>query len=205
MVDKSKLDRERLWGAAFAAAFKYAMYRTRKRSRAEELAAEAVAASLDPLRSPWREDCGHTLSQHAMNQVNELLKSERDKKLVREDPKNVLALRDAMPQALPRPDERIHAGERLARGQKRYEEVRRGLSPFDRSVLDLYGEDLTPAEQAQRLNVLVPKIYEARRNIAERIRGLPDEAPDADSNAQSGDGDDEDRDGEGDEEGEVNP
>jgi hypothetical protein len=174
MADPTKREQNRLWERAFADALKYALYRTRNGPRAEELAAEAVAVAFDPKRSPWDPDGGRTLSQHVVNLVRMLLKAESAKKRVRDDPVRARAADESMRRAVSRPDARIRAQEQGSAGDRRRQAVREALDPFAQRVLDLFGEDLTPAEQARRLQVDVKKVYEARRTIAERIRALPD-------------------------------
>jgi hypothetical protein len=88
-----------------------------------------------------------------------------------------------MRKAVPKPDARLTAEERHERGEARWQEVREGLDSFDRRVLEMFGEDLKPAEQARRLGVDVSKIYEARREIVARIRALPAEDDDERSDA----------------------
>ncbi|MDP9000392.1 MAG: hypothetical protein M3O46_09800 [Myxococcota bacterium] len=183
MSDLTKRERELLWGRALGDATKYALYLTRNRTRAEELAAEAVAACLDPTRMPWDPDRGQTPSQRAVYVVRMLLKDEAAKKRVRDDHANARAADDGMRRTVPRPDARLSAQERLARGEGRKRKIRASLAPFEQQVFDLFGEGLTAAEQARRLGVEVSKIYEARRHIAEQIRGLPDEEIDESDDA----------------------
>jgi hypothetical protein len=179
MPDRPDPERDKLWGRALASALKYALHKTRDAGRAKVLAADAVAAALDPERSPWDETKGRTLSQHVVNLVREGLKAEREKKRVREDPVNQAAVDEEMRRAADRPDAPILAQQAHARGQDRWHRVRGGLDGFAQTVLDLFGEGLAPREQAARLGVDVSRIYEARRRIAERIRALPVERTDA--------------------------
>jgi DNA-directed RNA polymerase specialized sigma24 family protein len=203
MSDRSDRERDKLWGRALADALKYALYRTRNASRAEELAADALAAALDPERSPWNSAGPRTLSQHVVNLVHEALKAERAKRRVREDPGNVAEVETRMRRDVPRPDAALRAQQKRERGLERERQVRKGLDAFAQKVLDLFGEGLTPSEQALRLGEDVGKVYEARRRIAERIRALPVERDDDDlADAALHDRNDgPDRDGE--EEGEV--
>jgi DNA-directed RNA polymerase specialized sigma24 family protein len=204
MSDRSDRERDKLWGRALADALKYALYRTRNASRAEELAADALTAALDPERSPWNSAGPRTLSQHVVNLVHEALKAERAKRRVREDPVNALEVETRMHREVPRPDAALRARQKRGRGLERERRVREGLDPFAQRVLDLFGDGLTPGEQALRLEEDVGKVYAARRRIAERIRALPAEPDDdidlADAALQDRD-DAPDRDGE--EEGEV--
>jgi DNA-directed RNA polymerase specialized sigma24 family protein len=207
MPDPAIQARQKLWGRALADATRYALYLTRNKTRAEELAAEALAAALDARRSPWDPDGGRSLSQHVVYLVRQVLKAESAKKRVRDNPRNAAAVDEQMRRGAPRPDAAILERQRLDRGEERRLEVRAGLDAFACGVLDLFGEDLTPAEQAAKLGVDVRKIYEARRRIAERIRALPTEESgegDGAADADLRDGDEEEpRDEHGDAEDEV--
>jgi hypothetical protein len=194
MIDPTNRERNKQWERAYADALKYALYRTRNGPRAEELAAEAIAVALDPERSPWDPDSGRTPSQHAVNLVRILIKAESAKRRIRDDPVRAYTVDEEMRRTVPRPDARIGEQERDRKGESRRRAVRESLNPFAQQVLDLFGEDLTPAEQAHRLGVNVSKIYEARRAIAERIRALPDEGFDGSDDTRDADlrdGDDE--------------
>jgi DNA-directed RNA polymerase specialized sigma24 family protein len=52
MPHSPDIEQERLWGRAYADAVRFALYLTHDKTRAEDLAAEALAAALDPDRSP---------------------------------------------------------------------------------------------------------------------------------------------------------
>jgi DNA-directed RNA polymerase specialized sigma24 family protein len=180
--DPNKHELRQRWARAMAVALRYALYRTRDRSLAEELAGAAVAAALDPERSPWDPQGTLTLDHHVVNLVREQIKAAREKERVREDPLNAAAVNIAMRPEAPQPDTRMFALQRLQRGEARMRAVGQGLDEFARTVLSLFGEDQSPAAQALRLGVPVSRVYEARRRIAERIRSLPanddDDAPD---------------------------
>jgi len=173
MPDATKLAQEKLWGDAMAARLRYALYLTRSGARAEELAAEALAISLDPERSPWDPNGETTLSEHVVKVVRGLMKAEARKKQVRSLPANAKLVADRLRPPALRTDGRIRAQEEQARGEQRLQEVRASLDPFKQQVLDLYGQGLSPAEQAERLGVGERRVYEARRKIAERVRALP--------------------------------
>jgi RNA polymerase sigma factor (sigma-70 family) len=172
------IERERLWARAYADAVRYALYLTRDRSRAEELAADALAAALDPDRSPWRPDGDLTLSQHVARLVRGLLKDEARKKRRREDPVVAATAQQPMHASMPRPAARIRMAEHESRGAARLAQVREKLDPLARSVLDLFGEGLSRQEQALRLGVDVRKVYRAFERIAEIVRELPEAGSD---------------------------
>jgi DNA-directed RNA polymerase specialized sigma24 family protein len=178
MQPSQNVEQQKLWARAYADAVRYAFYLTRNKTRAEDLAAEAMVAAFDPDRSPWRPDGDLTLSQHVIRLVRELMRSEARKDRRRNDPSVVAAAREAMRPSVPRPDARILASERAARGAARTAQVRAKLDPFAQKVLDLFGEGLSRKEQAMKLGVDVQDVYRACERIAARIRALPDEAPD---------------------------
>ncbi len=178
MPRSQNVEQQKLWAGAYADAVRYAFYLTRNKTRAEDLASEAMVAALDPDRSPWRPDGDLTLSQYVTRLVRELMRSEARKDRRRNDPSVVAAAREAIRPSVPRPDERILASERAARGAARSAQVRAKLDPFAQRVLDLFGEGLSRKEQAMKLGVDVQDVYRACERIAERIRALPDEAPD---------------------------
>jgi hypothetical protein len=208
MPNLTKQQREKLWGDALGVALKFALYLTHDKSRAEVLAADALAAALDPKRSPWNSEGDRTLSQHVVKLVKQLLKDQSAKKRVREDPVKARTVDELARRAVPRPDARIRAQEQQTRGEERERKVREGLDAFCNRVFDLFGEELTPAEQALKLGVNVRKIYEARRRIAERIRALSAEDAEEGSegtDADMRDGDEQDRDEDESPENEVSP
>ena len=137
---------------ALADALKYALYRTRNASRAEELAADALTAALDPERSPWNSAGPRTLSQHVVNLVHEALKAERAKRRVREDPVNALEVETRMRREVPRPDAALRARQKRGRGLERERRVREGLDPFAQRVLDVrFGEARLAADRLDDL------------------------------------------------------
>jgi DNA-directed RNA polymerase specialized sigma24 family protein len=185
------VEQQKLWGRAYADALRFALYLTHDQSHAEELAADALAAALDPDRSPWRPDGDLTLSQHVVRLVRGLFKDEASKKGRRGDPVVVATLRETMHASMPRPDARIHAMEHQSHGAARMAEVRAQLDPLAQRVLDLFGEGLTRKEQALKLGVDVREVYRACERIAARVRGLPRAGPDGephDDDSREGDG-----------------
>jgi DNA-directed RNA polymerase specialized sigma24 family protein len=178
MPPSPDIEQQRLWARAHADALRFALYLTRDGTRAEELAADALAAALDPDRSPWRRDGDLTLSQHVTRLVRGLFKSENRKKSRREDPVIAASVQEAMHASMPRPDARILAAEHESRGAARMAEVREKLDPLAQKVLDLFGEGLSPKEQALKLGVDVREAYRARERIAACVRGYPEAGSD---------------------------
>jgi DNA-directed RNA polymerase specialized sigma24 family protein len=198
MPNPKKDQRDELYGRAMLDAMKFAVHLTGNKDHARDLVSKAVLATLDPDRMPWDPAGGKSLSLHVINVVRALYKGERAKMRVREDPVRAAAIDQRIRPWVPGPDARLRAREQQARREARTQAVREGLDDFTKEVLDLFGEDLTPAEQARKLNVNVKKVYEARRRIAERVRALPAENLDEDDEAEAmGRGEDE---GEGEDE-----
>jgi hypothetical protein len=158
-------------------ALRYALYLTRNGHRAEELAAEAIAASVDPERSLWDPQGKVTLDQHVVNVVDGLLKRDVRKARRRADPVRAASVDWRMGRKDMAPDAPLRARERRARAEERAESVRAGLGELGKQVFDGLCEGLSAADQARALHVDVQKVYGARRQIAERIRALPPDEP----------------------------
>lgn len=177
MPPSPDIEQQRLWARAYADAVRFALYLTHEKTRAEELAADALAAVLDPDRSPWRPDGDLTLSQHVTRLVRALLKDGARKKRRREDPVVAATAREPMHASMPRPDARVRAAEHESRGAARMAEVRAKLDPLAQRVLDLLGQGMSRKEQALKLEVDVREVYRAYERIAARVRGLPEAGP----------------------------
>jgi hypothetical protein len=199
-----KLDAE-TYARAYARALAFAGSRVKGRpwassDLAEELAQEAMNASFDPARYPWRGD--KPLDHHVVNVVKSLLSDRARKAKVRADPAKAAAADEALKRSALPADGGVRARERGVRQDERHRWMLAELQGLARAVYLLYVDEVVDA--AAQSNVLgkpIAAIYEARRRVAEAAQ----RAPDAETSSPdlAGPGDDDDGDGDGDEEQEA--
>jgi len=178
---------------AYARALGYARSRVRGRSWSEagldeELAQEAMLASFDPTRYPWKGD--KPLDHHVVLVVKSLLSDRARAAKVREEPKRAAAADEAMKRPALPADALLKARDRQTRRDAREEWVLSQLSGLARDVFLLYLNDVFEArDQAGVLGKSIHAVYEARRRVAEVLKSAPAEPDSSPELAPPGDDD----------------
>lgn len=168
----------------------------------EEIASEAMIASCDPDRYPWRGD--KPFDQHVVNVARSLLSDDARAAKLRTDPKRRAAADEGAKRSALPADARLRARDRAAREQAHDAFMMRRLTGTSREVYLLYKQDIFDVDQ-QAAILKKPKsaIYEARARVVEVANeyeaepesspelAAPDSGDDRDPDPETGDGDDE--------------
>jgi len=172
---------------AYARVVAYVRWRMRGQVWAEsdlpqEIAGEALLASFDPARYPWKRE--KPLEHHAVNVARSLLSDRARKRKLRDDPTRAAAADAAMRRSALPADGPLRAQARDARRDERHRRLLERLGGTAREVYLLYLQDVFDVEQqAQILGKTRSAIYEARKRVAEVVREVPAEpesSPDLD-------------------------
>ena len=164
---------------AYTRAVAYARGRMRGRpwaesDSAEDLAQEALLASFDPRRYPWKGD--KALEHHVVNVVRSILSDRRRAAKLRADPERAAAVDHSMKRTAMPADASARAADRAARHEERHRWMLSRLDGLARDVYLLYARDIfEAAAQATVLDKPMPAIYAARRTVAEVARATPAE------------------------------
>jgi hypothetical protein len=156
----------------------------------EEIAGEAMAASFDPKRYPWRGD--KAFDHHVINVVRSLLSDRARAAKVRADPKAKAAADEALKRSALPADGQVRERERAARQDARDAYMLANLTGTARQVYILYKDGVFDVErQAVILGKAKSAIYEARKRVVEVARAMAAE-PESSPELASPDGDDPD-------------
>ena len=162
---------------AYARALAYAKSRMRAKTwaesdLAEELAQDAMTASFDRERYPWKGD--KPLEHHVVNVVRSLLSNRAEAAKLRSDPKNAVAADEALKRPAMPADALTRVREQHEGQDRRHEWMLSQLVGLTLAVYLLYVREIfEPAEQAAALGVSLAAVYEARRRVAEVARRAP--------------------------------
>jgi hypothetical protein len=186
---------------AFARAVAYVRRRMAGQPWAEsdlpqEIASEAMLASFDPKRYPWKGD--KPLGQHVVNVARSLLSDRFRAYKLRAKEQNAAAADESMKRSALSADASVRARDRQTRQDARHEKVMEQLPPGTaRDVYLLYLDDVLDVdEQVAILGKPKSVVYEARKRVIEVLRETPAE-PESSPDLASAAGDDDDDDGDG--------
>jgi DNA-directed RNA polymerase specialized sigma24 family protein len=186
---------------AYAAAVAFVRSRTARRAWAEsdlpeEIASDAMAASFDPARYPWKGD--RPFDKHLVSVAAFLLANRARDGKRRADPKEKAAADENLKRSALPADAAVRAGDRAKRAEARDAYMLSRLKGTAREVYLLYKEDVFDVDQIVAiLGKPRSAVYEARKRVVEVASEEEPEPASSPELASPDAGDDRDRGGDG--------
>jgi len=171
------------WARTHAQVLRYAIYRTKSRDLAGEIAQQVLADAIDPDGAPWDPEREPDIMRHLIGRVNGAVAVARKKERLRRRKSVVAHVIDLLTRPVRTPAEESEMRQRTQDYRARWAALRASFDAegdtLASQVLDQYEKGTIHApDQARALGLEAPQVHDVRRRITRRARALAPQALD---------------------------